>query len=443
MTTVLLDSVMGGFNKPYTRNFWSHSETKKTTRLKFISDPYLYTDASQNVGRDSNSTQNVAVYGFYAAGRECVVKTPGASFGSENTTQITQTAVLFTSTDGLSFTNVALPVGSYRPTGLTFFNNKWWLFTAAKIYISTDSTASSFIASTAAPPGTLYRPFVFNGKILVSSFASNSGIRSTTTGETFSSHNLPISGYVVGMATDGTTLVILILNNGLGYVYKTTDLTTWTPMEVRWTTNGVNISNTGTSLGQSGFYPLGIVYTGTKFVIAATDMTTNSLTTDSMSVVRFFTASNSSSNFVLTGSYTQSEGSNPLYSYGGRSYSGINLRFNNNGYSRCSASHCMTMHGSRIFMTIAISGHHWVDASLYNLPSIVQIYSDDQGETWSLVRIPVEAFTAVTGAAPYIVTDTYSTPNGVVSLYAPSDSSIGAGYLRPNPNCKELVTTIR
>lgn len=443
--TTLLESVVHGFNKPYVRNYWNHTEgNKKVKRLEFISDPFLYQDANQVNRVASSSGLSNNAYGVYAAGKECVVRAPGASFHADNSTSLSQNSLFYSSTNGLDFTNVAVPTNSYQPTGLVFFNNKWFIFTNVKTLVSTDNTATTFVASTGAPPAKLYKPFVFANKILLTNLGGNSTFRSTTDGETFATHTLPVTGLIHGMATDGATLVILISSaTGTWHIYKTTDLVTWTPMEARWTPTSSNVTGTGTSLTTSGFYPLGIVYTGSKFVIMATDVSISYLNSGEMSLLRSYVADNSSSPFILKGSFRLPQTLVGAYQTSGQATGSYMMRFYDTGYSRCSANHAMCMHNGRIFVAVGICFGTWVDVSVYKQHTLMMMESNDDGSTWTMLDIPPSTFTSATSDNVLLTSSMFSTPNGVVAYPMSTSGNTSVGYFKPNPGALELVVPYR
>jgi hypothetical protein len=431
MASVLLDFVIGAQAKrPFIRKTWvDRNTTKRGYRLKQLETPAFYKPTDQLLYGSGFQP----LYGYYSAGTgHLAVRGPAINMGAINSTT-TSTNALMGSTDGSVWAAKNL-VANLNYTGLTVFNNQIWVFTKTMIYTSTDLTGTSWTAGAAPLSTGFFKQVVFGSRVISCTQGVVNAVYSNLTPASYSTHTLPVSMQVTGMATDGTNLIVIgYATNGTGYVYRTTDLTNWTLMSVKMTSSDIELNGLASTVNTAVFAPVGITYTGSIFVIVAQDVMIGGR----------------SINPYYLGAYRVYTGGPGL---GFTAKSEIRLDGNNTGYSSKSllnayfayqgkTQNCLTCDSSgRLAFAAVVHTQGYIDAQPYYAAAPVIAYSDDAGDSWTLSELPTqglsEGFAANLG---YIATSIYPSPNGFVAFFGCMDANAPDWYMTTNPNARELA----
>lgn len=431
MPSVLLDYVIGAQAKrPFIRNTWGNRNTaKRGYRIRAIDSPAFYKPLEAALFASGFQP----MYGLHTGTEHIAIRNPTTGLVSVNNTTV-GTNSMFGSTDAKSWTVKNLGVNNHH-TGIITFNDKIWVFTKAATYLSTDLTGTSWTTGANTPvTGGLYKPVVFGGRVVACGTGQLNTIYSSINGSSFSTHTLPSTIQVTGLATDGTTLIVVGYTSvGSGYVYKTTDLTNWTLMSVKLASTDTEMSGLVTTTATACFSPLGIVFTNGIFVLVASDVLISggSINPYLTGGYRFYTGTAAGS--FLMKSEVRAEGNNLGHT--------SKCLFNNLFGVQSRTSHAITADSNgRIAMGAALHSIGYVDTTTYYGVSPCIIYSDDYAETWTITEItPKETMGSLPINSVFIPTCIYPGPNGFVVFFGNYDTTAPDFYMVTNPNARELV----
>ena len=438
MPNVLLDYVLGSQAKrPFVRKTWvDRNTTKRAYRIKALDSPGYYKSSSQAV-LFGDSFQ--PFYGIHTGTQHITLR--GSPINLSIATGYNVTAnPLLGSTDGMVWSAKNLPGGqTYSAIGI--FNSQLWVYSRSALYVSTDLNGTSWSTSVNSPTGSgNLRPIVFGTRIVTSPGAESTAIYSNTTASSFSTHTLPVSMMVTGMATDGTTLIIVGHgSSGAGYVYKTTDLTNFTLVSVKLSSTDAELSGVTTvngvalSASTAIFTPLGVTYNGSTFVIIAIDtmLLGGAINDYTVSAYRVYTGS--SAGPFLAKSEIRTDFNNAQYTT--KNY------FANMYKCQQKTGQFITSDSSgRVAVGLAVSALGYVDANAYWTTSPCIAYSDDNGETWTLSEISTRpTVNGFTGDLLYMCTHIYPSPNGFVVFYGNYGANSPDFCMITNANAREMA----
>lgn len=432
MPNVLLDYVLGGQSKrPFVRKTWvDRNTTKRAYRIRALDTPAFYKSPSNTVIFGDSSQP---MYGIHTGTQHLALRGVSTNHAGGANTAASANA-LMGSTDGNTWAAKNLPAGvSY--SGLGIFNNQIWAFSRTSIYVSTDLNGTSWSTNVSSPNSSgLVRPVVFGTRIVVAAGVAVNAIYSFPTASTVNTHTLPVSMVVSGMATDGTTLVIVgYASNGTGYVYKTTDLTNYTLVSVKLTASDAEMSGVAATVSTAGFTPLGITYNGSTFVIIASDVMYTGGVINDYNVGGYRIYTGSSAGPFLAKSEIRSD-------YNSLSYTNKNLFCNMHNYQLKSGQFITSDSSGRIAVGLCIGSVGYVDANAYWSSSPVIAYSDDNGDTWTITEIPPKpVVSGFTVDLQHLCVNIYPSPNGFTAFYGSLGASAPDFYMTTNVNARELA----
>lgn len=432
MASTLLDLVIGGQSKrPFVRKTWvDRNTTKRAYRIKAIDTPAFYKPIGSVLFGDSFQP----MYGIHTGTQHLALRGNAVNFVNSTGYNVSSNP-LVASTDGNSWVGKNLPAG-LTYSGLTTFNNQIWVYSRTALYVSTDLNGTSWSTSVNSPTGSgNLRPIVFGSRVVTAPGTSSSAIYSNANATSFTTHTLPVTMQVTGMATDGTTLMIVgFVSPTIGYVYKTTDLTNYTLVSVKMTSNDVEMSGyAGSTTSTTPFVPLGITYNGSTFVIIATDVMAAGGAVNSYFVGSYRIFNGSSSGPFLAKGEIRSD-------YMSIGYSN-KLLFSNIYNAQVKSGNFITSDSSgRIAVALGLHTTNAYNTSLMYSVGVVIAYSDDNGETWTVSELPArhqsDGFTA---DLMYVPCSIYSSPNGFVAFFAGYGANAPDFYMSTNVNARELA----